>query len=232
MGSLACHPIISSPVETRKTGRLPLENLFVAAQGFALGGSLIVAIGAQNVFVLRQAFLKTHVLPVVLFCAMADAVLVVMGALGLGALVRASDTALRIIAFGGAAFLFWYGLQAVGRAMRPGRLEADNAGEQTLRQALATVAAVTLLNPHVYLDTVVLVGGISASYPPGDQIWFVVGVIAASFSWFFALGYGGRALAPLFRTPRAWQIFDLIIAAIMGLLAWRLLMLGMSPETY
>jgi L-lysine exporter family protein LysE/ArgO len=206
-----------------------VEKLLVAAQGFALGGSLIVAIGVQNVFVLRQAFLKTHVLPVVLFCAMADAVLVFMGALGLGALVRGSDMALRVIAFGGAAFLFWYGLQATMRAMRPGRLEADNGGAQTPRQAIATVAAVTLLNPHVYLDTVVLVGGISASYPPGDQLWFVIGVIVASFSWFFALGYGGRALAPLFRSPRAWQIFDLIIAGIMWLLAWRLVLLGLSP---
>lgn len=206
-----------------------MEKLLVAAQGFALGGSLIVAIGAQNVFVLRQAFLKTHVLPVVLFCAITDAVLVVMGALGLGALVRGSETGLRVIAFGGAAFLFWYGVLAIQRAMRPGRLEADNGGAQTARAALATVAAVTLLNPHVYLDTVVLVGGISASYPPGDQLWFVIGVIAASFVWFFALGYGGRALAPLFRNPRAWQIFDLLIAGVMWLLAWRLILLGLSP---
>ncbi len=206
--------------------------MFVAAQGFGLGGSLIVAIGAQNVFVLRQAFMKRHVLPVAPFCASVDAFLVALGALGLGALVHGSDTALRVIAFGGAAFLFWYGLQAVMRAMRPGRLEAGNGGSQTLRHAIATVAAVTLLNPYVYLDTVVLVGGISASYPPGDQLWFVTGVVAASFVWFLSLGYGGRALAPLFRNPRAWRIFDIIIASIMWLLAWRLVLLGLSPGSY
>lgn len=209
-----------------------MEQFLAAAQGFALGGSLIVAIGVQNVFVLRQAFMKKHVLPVVLFCALTDAVLVVLGALGLGALVRGSDMALRIIAFGGAAFLFWYGLQAIWRMIRPGGLEAANGGAQTARAAVASVAAVTLLNPHVYLDTVVLVGGISASYPPGDQLWFVIGVIAVSFVWFFALGYGGRALAPLFRNPRAWQIFDIIIAGIMWLLAWRLVLLGLSPGRY
>jgi L-lysine exporter family protein LysE/ArgO len=181
------------------------EGCAAGVQGFALGASLIVAIGAQNVFVLRQALLKRHVLPVVLFCAFADAALATLGAVGLGAAVRGSETALRVIAFGGAG---------------------------TLREALTTVAAVTLLNPHVYLDTVVLVGGISASYPPPLQAWFIVGVVTASFVWFFTLGYGGRALAPLFRNPAAWRVFDIGVAAVMWLIAARLTVLGVSPQAF
>jgi L-lysine exporter family protein LysE/ArgO len=208
------------------------EACAAGVQGFALGASLIVAIGAQNVFVLRQALLGRHVLPVVLFCAFADAALATLGAVGLGAAVRGSETALRVIAFGGAAFLFWYGLKAIGRALDPGRLEAANGGAASLREALTTVAAVTLLNPHVYLDTVVLVGGISASYPPPLQAWFIAGVVAASFAWFFTLGYGGRALAPLFRNPAAWRVFDIGVAAIMWLIAARLTVLGVSPQAF
>ncbi len=116
------------------------------------------------------------------------------------------------------------------RAFNPAALEAGAGGAGSQRHALATVAGLTLLNPHAYLDTVILAGGISASYPPGQQVWFVLGVIAASFVWFFMLGYGGRALAPLFRNPRAWQIFDLGIAAIMWMLAASLVMLGLSPD--
>lgn len=204
------------------------QDCLAVAQGFGLGGSLIVAIGAQNVFVLRQALLRRHVLPVVLLCSLADTTLVGLGAIGLGAFVRSSDTALRFIAFGGAVFLFWYGLRAIMRAFAPGSLEAAADGSANLRDTLMTGAAVTLLNPHVYLDTVVLAGGISASYPGNLQVWFVLGVIAASFAWFFALGYGGRALAPLFRNPRAWQIFDIGVAAIMWMIAGRLFLIGLS----
>lgn len=208
------------------------QECFAAAQGFGLGASLIIAIGAQNVFVLRQALLRQHILPVVLFCSLADATLVVIGAIGLGAAVRGSETALRVIAFGGAVFLSWYGVQAVRRSMAPGTLEAASGRGNGAREALATVAAVTLLNPHVYLDTVVLTGGISASYPPDLQLWFVCGVIAASFVWFFTLGYGGRALAPFFRNPMAWRIFDIIIAAIMFMIAVRLAMIGFSGQAF
>ena len=200
------------------------------AQGLALGGGLIIAIGAQNVFVLRQGLIGKHVLSVVLFCSLVDVVLVTLGAIGLGTAVRESEMALRIIAFGGAIFLFWYGLKAFLRALSPSALEAGQGGATSQRHALATVAALTLLNPHVYLDTVILAGGISASYPPDQQVWFVIGVIAASFAWFFTLGYGGRALAPLFRNSRAWQAFDIGIGIIMWMLAASLAMLGLSPD--
>jgi L-lysine exporter family protein LysE/ArgO len=125
-------------------------------------------------------------------------------------------------------FLFWYGVNALRRALAPSALTATENGPADLRGALLTVAAVSWLNPHVYLDTVVLLGGISASYPTGQQVWFVLGVIAASFSWFFALGYGGRALAPLFRKPAAWRIFDIGVACVMWLIAARLAALAIS----
>lgn len=205
-----------------------MQNYLVAAQGFGLGASLIVAIGAQNIFVLRQALMRRHILPVVLFCALTDAVLVIAGAVGLGVLIKGSRAGLLIIALAGAAFLFWYGVQAFRRALAPAALIAAEQGPSGLRGALLTVAAVSWLNPHVYLDTVVLLGGISASYPAGQQLWFVTGVIAASFSWFFALGYGGRALAPLFRKPAAWRLFDLFVAAVMWLIAARLAALAHS----
>jgi L-lysine exporter family protein LysE/ArgO len=172
--------------------------------------------------------MRRHVLPVVLFCALTDAVLVIAGALGLGALIKDSRTGLLVIAWVGAAFLFWYGIKALRRALAPSALTATENGATDIRGAILTVAAVSWLNPHVYLDTVVLLGGISASYPAGEQVWFVIGVIAASFSWFFALGYGGRALAPVFRKPMAWQIFDLGVAAIMWLIAGRLALLALT----
>ena len=188
-------------------------------------------IGAQNVFVLRQALLRRHVLPVVLFCAFADAALATLGAVGLGAAVRGSEIALRVIAFGGAAFLFWYGLKAVARAIHPGRLEAANGGTASLPKPPTAVAAVTLLNPHVYLDTVVLVGGIrrairrtsrsgssSASWPPASP--------GSSCS-----AMAGGAVAAV-RNPSAWRVFDIGVAAIMWLIAARLTVLGASPQAF
>ncbi len=205
-----------------------MESVFALLQGFAIGAGLIIAIGAQNAFVLRQALAKRHILLVVLFCAVTDAALVTLGAVGLHFIVRNSGTTLMLIAFGGAAFLFWHGLVAARRALRPGVLEPGAGSARTARQALAMVAGVTLLNPHVYLDTMVFVGGISASYPLQLQSWFVAGVILSSFAWFFSLGYGARALNPLFRNPKAWRVLDIGIAAVMWLIASQLLMYGNS----
>lgn len=205
-----------------------MEESLALLQGFAIGGGLIIAIGAQNAFVLRQALTKQHVLLVVLFCAVTDAVLVTLGAVGLHLLVQTSETALIFIALGGVSFLFWQGLAAARRAVRPGVLEPGKQGAQTARQALAMVAGVTLLNPHVYLDTMVFVGGISASYPLQLQSWFVAGVILSSFAWFFSLGYGARALSPLFRSRRAWRFLDIGIAAVMWLIAAQLLVFALS----
>ncbi len=205
-----------------------MEETLALLQGFAIGGGLIIAIGAQNAFVLRQALTKRHVLLVVLFCAVTDGVLVTLGALGLSFFVQTSETALTVIALGGALFLLWQGLAAARRALHPSVLEPGTGSAQTARQALAMVAGVTLLNPHVYLDTMIFLGGISASYPRQLQSWFVAGVILSSFTWFFSLGYGARALSPLFRNPKAWRVLDIGIAAIMWLIAAQLLIFGLS----
>lgn len=190
--------------------------------GFLLGGGLIVAIGAQNAYVLRQGLLRNHVLAICLFCALSDAALIVLGVAGFGALVSSSPVLLKAVAILGALFLFGYGITAFRRALDPHGLEAAAAERPTMRQALLTIAAFTFLNPHVYLDTVVLVGGYSAQYPGAERVAFGAGASAASFVWFFSLGYGARLLEPLFRKPAAWRVFDTLIGLVMWLLAAKL----------
>jgi L-lysine exporter family protein LysE/ArgO len=190
--------------------------------GFVLGGSLIIAIGAQNAFILRQGLLPQHVFPLVLFCAVSDATLILAGVAGFGEAIKAAPTLLKIVQYGGAGFLFWYGLTAFRRAFSSGALEAGQGGGLPLQAALMQCAAFTWLNPHVYLDTVVLVGGISTTF--GDnRWWYALGAVAASFAWFFALGYGARLLAPLFRKPSAWKALDIGIGCVMWLLAVKIL---------
>lgn len=190
--------------------------------GFALGFSLILAIGAQNAFVLRQGLRRAHVLPVVLVCAVSDAVLIAAGVAGFGALAEAVpglETFMRIF---GAAFLVWYGARTLRQAWKGGGTLEAGAGAQSLRDALLTCLALTWLNPHVYLDTVVLLGSVSAQYP--DRTAFALGAMTASFSFFFALGYGARALAPLFARPRAWQVLDVLVALVMWAIALKLIL--------
>ncbi|MEL6565897.1 MAG: LysE/ArgO family amino acid transporter [Pseudomonadota bacterium] len=190
--------------------------------GFLLSLSLILAIGAQNAFVLRQGLRRAHVLPVVLTCAISDAVLIVAGVAGFGALAEAVPWFEPLMRYGGAAFLLWYGWTNARSAWRGGQvLAADGEETQSLRTAILTLLALTWLNPHVYLDTVVLIGSISAQYP--DRMTFGIGAVLASFVFFFSLGYGARALAPLFARPRAWQLLDAIIALTMWAIAFKLL---------
>ena len=188
-----------------------------AAAGFALGASLIVAIGAQNAFVLRQGLQRDHVASVVLTCIACDAVLIVLGAVGFGALVARLPAVTAIAAWGGAAFLLFFGIRSLLSAIRPGALVASGAegGFPTTIAAVAATLAISLLNPHVYLDTVVLLGSVAAQYPPTVRVWFAAGAIGASVLWFCALGFGARLFAPLFRSPVAWRVLDLAIAAIM-----------------
>ena len=195
----------------------------VFAQGLALSLGLIVAIGAQNAFVLRQGLRREHVWPVVGFCALADAVLVTAGVLGMAQALGERPGLARVLALGGAAFLAVYGWQALRRARQASQLTATEVASGalglSLRAALVQAAAFTLLNPHVYLDTVLLVGSIGAQHPPGLQVWFVTGASAASVLWFCAVGFGARWLAPLFAWPRAWQVFDGLIGVTMGVLS-------------
>jgi L-lysine exporter family protein LysE/ArgO len=190
--------------------------------GFFLGGSLIIAIGAQNAFVLRQGLLRQHVLPLVLFCAASDAALILLGVAGFGEAIKTAPSLLKAVTWGGAAFLFWYGFIAFRRAMSTNALETGQGAGMSLKAALAQGAAFTWLNPHVYLDTVVLVGGISTTF--GDnRWWYALGAATASFAWFFALGYGARLLIPVFQRPTAWRVLDILIGCVMWGLAAKVL---------
>ena len=198
-----------------------------ALEGALLGGGLIVAIGAQNAFILRQGLLRQHVFVLCLIASIADATLIAAGVAGVGALVSSNETLLLVVTLGGAVFLAIYALIAARRAMKPGTLDAAGEGSASLRAAIATLLAFTFLNPHVYLDTVLLVGGISGQYQGSDRLAFAVGAMAASFIWFFSLGYGARWLSPLFAKPAAWRILDGVIALVMAVLSlslfWRAL---------
>jgi len=194
------------------------------AQGFATGAALIIAIGAQNAFVLRQGLKREHVLAVVLVCALSDALLITLGVAGLGTLVQDSPLLLQAARYGGAAFLFGYGVVAARRAFAPGAMALPAATPLSLRAALATCLAFTYLNPHCWLDTVVLIGSLSAQQQGSGRAWFGAGAAASSFAWFFALGYGARWLDGLFRRPLAWKVLDGVIALVMGSLAVALLL--------
>ena len=189
-------------------------------QGLALSFGLIVAIGAQNAFVLRQGLRREHVGSVVLFCATADAVLIVGGVFGMAQALGDRPNWARALALAGALFLAWYGCKALMRMRHPDRLQASSGGEGLRKSAaMAQAAAFTLLNPHVYLDTVLLVGSMGAQQPAPLQGWFVAGAAVASATWFSLLGFGARWLAPWFAHPRAWQVLDGLIGLTMWVLS-------------
>lgn len=197
--------------------------------GFGLGASLIIAIGAQNALVLRQGIRREHVLLVCATCVAIDWTLIALGAAGFGSLVAAFPALTRIAAWGGAAFLAFYGALSFRSAIHPGRLDADGAdavpaARTTGRAVLGATLAVSLLNPHVYLDTVVLLGGIAAQYAPAERAWFALGAMSASAVWFFGLGYGARVLAPLFERPGAWRVLDVGIGVVMWSIAAKLVL--------
>ncbi|PKB21754.1 LysE/ArgO family amino acid transporter [Janthinobacterium sp. 64] len=196
----------------------------VFVQGMTLGLGLIVAIGSQNAFVLRPGLRREHVGAIVLFCALADAALIAAGVLGMASALGQRPLLASALALGGAAFLAVYGWQALRRARRPQQLRAAEGGSQLgLAAALAQAAAFTLLNPHVYLDTVLLVGSIGAQQPGVLRGWFIAGASAASLLWFASLGFGARWLAPWFARPRAWQVLDGLIGITMFVLSALLL---------
>lgn len=184
--------------------------------GLGLGLSLIVAIGAQNLFVLRQGVHRRHVLAVVLVCAVSDAALIALGVSGIGLVLTAVPWLIDVVRWAGAAFLTVYALLALRRAWRPsGRvLAVDGAGSAGLAAAVGTCLALTWLNPHVYLDTVFLLGSVAATH--GAARWvFGAGAMTASVLWFFALGFGARLAGRWLATPRAWRILDAVIGVVM-----------------
>jgi L-lysine exporter family protein LysE/ArgO len=190
--------------------------------GFASGLALIIAIGAQNAFVLRQGLKRQNILAVVLFCAVADAVLIGAGILGLGAVIESVPWLLVVLRFGGAAYLVWFGIGSIRRAISPSTLEASGQAKSNLAKAIGTAAALTFLNPHVYIDTVILLGSIGNQFV-NDRWWFWLGASIGSFVWFFGLGYFARVLAPFTSSMRFWRILDSLIAVVMFFIAGYLL---------
>ena len=174
-----------------------------------------MAIGAQNLFVLRQGLKREHVGPIVLFCGCADLALITAGVTGIGAFLAAVPQLVTIATLAGAAFLGWYGVMALRRMAVPEAMKVGNASRLTLRRALATTAAFTFLNPHVYLDTMLLMGTIGAARPLAMRPFFVLGAAAASFTWFAALGFGARLLKPVFAKPSSWRILDAGVGIVM-----------------
>jgi L-lysine exporter family protein LysE/ArgO len=193
-----------------------------ALSGFLTALTLIVAIGAQNAFVLRQGIRREHVLPVVVVCATADAVLITAGVAGLGVLVTEHPVVLDVTRYAGAAFLLVLAVGAARRARRPEHLDPSAAGPAGLGAVMATCLALTFLNPHVYLDTVVLLGSLAHQHDPGAWA-FAAGAASASVVWFVSLGFGAAYLRPVFARPRSWQVLDVAIAVVMATLAVLLL---------
>ncbi len=194
--------------------------------GLATGLALIIAIGSQNAYLLRQGIRREHVLELVLFCALSDALLIALGIAGAGVLIQRSPQLLTLTRLGGAAFLVTYGALAAWRAARGGQMHVGQAGSTTLTAALATCFGFTFLNPHVYLDTVVLVGSVANQHGSTGRWLFGAGAMSASLLWFSALGFGARLLIPLFQRRAAWRLLDALIALTMFSLALLLLRSG------
>ncbi|CAP54547.1 LysE/ArgO family amino acid transporter [Gluconacetobacter diazotrophicus] len=204
------------------------------ASGFGLAAALIVAVGAQNIFVLRQGLRQRHVAPVVAFCALSDLLLVSAGVAGIGMLLHTLPGLVRQLTWGmslgGAVFLSWYGISAARRALAPGALVTGGAeGPDTLAGTMGRAAAFTYLNPHVYLDTVLLMGAVGGALPGGARPLFVAGAATASALWFVVLGYGARLLGPVFARPAAWRVLDSMVAAVMMVMAVMLAARSVGP---
>ena len=193
--------------------------------GLILGASLIIAIGAQNAYVLKQGLLKKHVFIICLICSLSDAILIVIGTSGLGKIVNDHPDWLKVITWLGAIYLIIFGLMSLRSAFKNETLEiaATDGSSQNTRKVVGTVLALTFLNPHVYLDTVLLIGSIASPYSDEQRLYFTIGAVCASFLWFFSLGYGARLLAPLFAKTHAWKILNILIGLVMFSIAYQLI---------
>ena len=193
-------------------------------QGFAIGLSLIVAIGAQNAFVLKQGLKKQAVFWVCFVCALSDSILVVLGITGFATVIQLYPELVGFAKWAGAVFLLWYGLQHAIQAFKSNQsLHTGSQNDMQLSKIIMVCLALTWLNPHVYLDTVVLIGSISTQFEQ-TKLYFALGVITASWLFFFSLGYGARVLIPVFANPKAWKVLDVVIALIMWSIAISLMM--------
>ena len=197
-------------------------------QGFGTGGGLIVAIGAQNAFVLSQGVRRNHHLIIALICIICDAIFISAGVAGFGGAVSSNPILSQWVTWGGAGFLFFYGLGSLRSALRGGSMDTSDRAVRTLRAAIITTLAVTLLNPHFYLDTVILLGGVSSQFHGQSRLYFLVGAISASTLWFISLSLGGQLLAPLFKKQISWRILDSLVCATMWTIAVSLIIHGIS----
>jgi len=189
-------------------------------KGIGLGGSLIVAIGSQNAYLLRQALKREFVLSCIAICIVCDVILIAAGVAGMGKLITGAPALLFWIKIAGAGFLFWYGLRAARSALHPSAMvTGENNTAPDRRAVIAAMLAFSLLNPHVYLDTVVLLGSIGGQQAGNGRLYFALGAMLASVIWFSSLGFGARYLTPVFARPSAWRILDAIIAMVMWVLA-------------
>jgi L-lysine exporter family protein LysE/ArgO len=182
--------------------------------GFLTGLSLIIAIGAQNAFVIRQGLTKKYVLLTVLICAFSDALLIALGASGLGALIKSNKNILEVVRWFGVVYLLWFAIKSARSVFRNASLNAAGEASGDIKNVVFTVLALTFLNPHVYLDTVILLGSISNQFN-SDKWFFVLGAMIASFTWFTAIGFGAKSASRFMSKPIFWKILDSIIAAIM-----------------
>jgi L-lysine exporter family protein LysE/ArgO len=199
-------------------------SLSVYVTGLLAGLSLIVAIGAQNAFVLRQGLLGAHVFAVSLACSLSDAALIALGVTSFRQIAVVAPWFLPAMRYGGAAFLIWYGARNLTSALRSSEaLAAGGAQSSSLSQTLAMCLALTWLNPHVYLDTLMLLGAISTRFP-GQETSFAAGAMTGSFFFFFSLGYGAKYLRPLFTSPKSWRVLEALVAATMWAIALKLIM--------
>lgn len=185
-------------------------------QGLGTGAGLIIAIGAQNAFVLNQGLARNHHLTVALICAVSDALLITLGLSGMGIVLAQNEGLALWATWLGAGFLFWYGLRSFRSALRSATLGPEGPGRMGFGATVIATLAVTFLNPHVYLDTVLLLGSIGGRYPEAQRIFFGAGAVTASLAWFLTLGLGARLLLPFFRRPRSWAVLDVFV----GLTMW------------
>jgi len=193
-----------------------MHNSLIFINGLALSAGLIIAIGAQNAFLLNRALRNQHQYAIASFCSIADACLICLGIFGMGSLVQAQPNLLFWITWGGVGFLLLYGALSFRSAAKDHTMTRESGNsEYSLIKAITITASVSLLNPHAYLDTVVLLGGISTQYLGQEKLWFGAGAVSASFIWFFGLAWGAQWLMPLFKNPTAWRLLDGLIGLIM-----------------
>lgn len=204
-----------------------IHLLLPVISGFSLAAALVMAIGAQNLFVLQQGLKGEHVGAIVLFCSFADALLITLGVSGMGAFLDAAPQLANGLALGGGMFLIWYGIAALRRMLIPGHMVPGETPPMSRARAMVMVAAFTFFNPHVYLDTVLLMGVAGSAEPVGLRPFFVVGAASASAVWFAALGFGSRLLRPIFARPVAWRLLDAGVGCVMLTLATSLILRAM-----